>query len=126
MYNPVEYSDNYSDTSESLWQFKRDEINGNADVTTDNSSSFKYKSDLVGDGAADGTVKGVKTGGPFKYLSNFRHSLEMPLIDCKVDFELTWGEKCMQLTLSNSNLYSNLSIIRTNSKSSSIFLKKLL
>ena len=25
MYNLMEYSDNYSDTSESLWQFKRDE-----------------------------------------------------------------------------------------------------
>ena len=33
MYNLIEYSDNYSDTSGSLWQFKRDEINGNADVT---------------------------------------------------------------------------------------------
>ena len=26
MYNLIEYSDNYSDTSGSLWQFKRDEI----------------------------------------------------------------------------------------------------
>ena len=26
MYNLTEYSDNYSDTLESLWQFKRDEI----------------------------------------------------------------------------------------------------
>ena len=25
MYNLIEYSDNYSDTSGSLWQFKRDE-----------------------------------------------------------------------------------------------------
>ena len=25
MYNMIEYSDNYSDTSGSLWQFKRDE-----------------------------------------------------------------------------------------------------
>ena len=25
MYNLIEYNDNYSDTSESLWQFKRDE-----------------------------------------------------------------------------------------------------
>ena len=28
MYNLIEYSDNYSDTSGSLWQFKRDEIGG--------------------------------------------------------------------------------------------------
>ena len=30
MYNLIEYSDNYSDTSGSLWQFKRDEIEGDA------------------------------------------------------------------------------------------------
>ena len=48
MYNLIEYSDSYSDTSGSLWQFKRDEQNMNngnpANVTTDDSSSFKYKS----------------------------------------------------------------------------------
>ena len=44
MYNLIEYSDNYSDTSGSLWQFKRDEIINNADVTSDdNAPSFKYK-----------------------------------------------------------------------------------
>ena len=42
MYNLIEYSDNYSDTSGSLWDFKRDEIDNNADVTNNNSSSFKY------------------------------------------------------------------------------------
>ena len=36
MYNLIEYSDNYSDTSGSLWQFKRYEITNNADVTNDN------------------------------------------------------------------------------------------
>ena len=33
MYNLTEYSNNYSDTSGSLWQYKRDEIINNADVT---------------------------------------------------------------------------------------------
>ena len=38
MYNFIEYSDNYSDTSGSLWQFKRDEIPANnANFTIDNS-----------------------------------------------------------------------------------------
>ena len=45
IYNLIEYSDNYSDTSGSLWQFKRDKQNMNngnpANVTTDDSSSFK-------------------------------------------------------------------------------------
>ena len=35
MYNLIEYSDNYSDTSGSLWHFKRDEMTNNADVTND-------------------------------------------------------------------------------------------
>ena len=45
MYNLTEYSDNYSDTSGRLWQFKIDEQgmhNGNPiDTNADNSSSFK-------------------------------------------------------------------------------------
>ena len=47
MYNLIEYSDDYSDTSGSLWQFKRDEIEGIVDLAVDdnsipnNSSSFK-------------------------------------------------------------------------------------
>ena len=38
MYNLIEYSDNYSDTSRSLWQFKRDEVPANnTDLIIDNS-----------------------------------------------------------------------------------------
>ena len=52
MYNLIEYSENYPDTSGRLWQFKRDEQNMNngnsANVTTTDSSSFKYKSSLIG------------------------------------------------------------------------------
>ena len=53
MYNLIEYSDNYSDTSRSLLQFKWDEIERNVDLTVDadhipnNSSSYKYKSSLI-------------------------------------------------------------------------------
>ena len=49
LYNFIEYSDNYSDTSGRLWQFKRDEVpNDNADLTIDNSQSFKSEAALVG------------------------------------------------------------------------------
>ena len=54
MCNLIEYSDNYSDTSGSLWNFKRDETEGDADLTIDNSSSFKYKANLIGNTVADG------------------------------------------------------------------------
>ena len=56
MYNLIEYSDNYSDTSASLWHFKRDEIINNADVINDNNApSFKYKANLVGNTEKNGT-----------------------------------------------------------------------
>ena len=64
MYNLTEYSDNYSDTSGSLWQFKRDEVpNNNTDLTINNSQSFKYKTALVGNIAiaVNNTNKSVKT-----------------------------------------------------------------
>ena len=98
MYNLIEYSDNYSDTSGSLWQFKRDEIEGDVDLTVDaqhipnNSSSFKYKSSFITD------RNGVKIAVPLKYLSNFWRSLEMPLINCKVELSLKWIENCVLTT----------------------------
>ena len=76
IYNLLEYSDNYADSSGSLWQFTRDELNiaTNPDVTTDNSTSFKYKCSLLGESTADGAnrkFKDVKIVVPLKYLSNF-------------------------------------------------------
>ena len=95
MYNLIEYSDNYSDNSRSLWQVKRDEIGGNVDLTVNaqripnNSSSFKYKSSLTTN------RNGVKIATPLKYLSNFWRSIEMPLINCKVELSLTWNPNCV-------------------------------
>ena len=86
MYNLIEYSDNYSDTSGSLWQFKRDETINNADVTKENNAPlFKYKTNVTGNTESNGRKNGVKIAVPSKYLSNFWRSLEMPLINCKVE-----------------------------------------
>ena len=90
MYNLIEYSDNYSNTSGSLWQLKRDEIVENNDLTVDNSSSFKYKSDIIGNLRQAGTK--TKIIVPLKHLSNFWRSLEIPLINCKVGLSLNWYE----------------------------------
>ena len=79
MYNLIEYSDNYSDTSGSLWNFKRDEIINNADVTNnDNAPSFKYKANIIGDTVVDGANRKnevIKIVVPLKYSSNFWRSL---------------------------------------------------
>ena len=74
MCNLIEYSDNYSDTSGRLWQFKRDEQNMNngnpANVTTADLTSFKYKSSFIGESivaAANRVFKDVKILVPLKY-----------------------------------------------------------
>ena len=95
----IEYSDNYSDTSGSLWCFKRDEVANNANVANnDNAPSFKYKANLIGDTEADGTKQRIKVAILLKYLSNFWRSLEIPLINCKVEISLNWIENCVLTT----------------------------
>ena len=97
MYNLIEYSDNYKDSSATLYQYKRDEppeANAIDDLTANNSSSFKYKISLLG-----GIVRlNVKVVVPLKYLSNFFGSLEMPLINCKLKLNLTWKKECVLST----------------------------
>ena len=108
MYNLIEYSNNYSDTSGSLWQFKRDKQNMNngnpADVITADSSPFKYKSSFLkilraGD---NGVFKCIKIAVPQKYLINFWKSLEMPLINCKIHLELNWTKDCVMSTIADT------------------------
>ena len=102
MYNLIEYSDNYSDTSGSLWQFQGDEIENNATVSVAYSSSFEYKSKFVNNIDNIIKLKGVKIiVVPLKYLSNFWRSTEMPLINCKVELSLTWIENCILATSVN-------------------------
>ena len=99
MYNLIEYSDNYQDSSATLYQYKRDEPPDDVanDLTTNRSSSFKYKVNLIGNAAVAGHLVrlNVKVVVPLKYLSNFFRSLEMPLISCKIKFNLTWKKECV-------------------------------
>ena len=80
MYNLIEYSHNYADSSGSLYHFKRDESPMNdagntLNVALDNSTSCKYKASLLGkatdtDGN-DRSLKNTKIVVPLKYLPNF-------------------------------------------------------
>ena len=107
MYNLIEYSDNYQDSSATLYQYKRDEPpedDAIADLKADNSGSFKYEIKLLGNvtevaGNAAGVKRlNVKIVVPIKYLSNFFRSLEMPLINCKIKLNLTWKKECVLST----------------------------
>ena len=89
----------YSDTSGSLWQFKRDEQNMNdngspADVTTAD-SSFKYKPSILGNPDNNGVLRYVKIVLPLRYLSHFFRLLEIPLINCKIHLEFYWTKNCV-------------------------------
>ena len=93
----LEYSDNYQDSSATLYQYKRDEPAANIanDLTQANLKSFDYKVKLLGNPLLDGAVAKlrVKIVVPLKYLSNFSRSLEMPLINCKIKLNLTWKKE---------------------------------
>ena len=107
MYNLIKYSDNYQDSSATLYQYKRDEPpedDAIADVTANTSSSFKYKIKLLGNvtevaGDAAGVRRlNVKVVVPLKYLSNFFRSLEMTLINFKIKLNLTLKKECVLST----------------------------
>ena len=123
MYNLIEYSDNYSDISGSLWDFKRDEIVDNADMTNDNNApSFNYKANLIGNTETNGTKIVVKIAVPLKYLSNFWRSLKMPLINCKVELSLKWIQN---FVLNTAPIGANADAIGADSATSEITDAKL-
>ena len=99
MYNLIEYSDNYQDLSATLYQYKRDEPpegDAVADLTADNLNSLKYKISLLGNPVVANNIARINVKVvPLKYLSNFSRSLEMPLISCKIELNLTWKKKCV-------------------------------
>ena len=59
-------------------------------TNNDNATSFKYKESRTTDTEANGTKNVAKIAVPLKYFSNFWRSLEMPLINCRVELSLRW------------------------------------
>ena len=59
--------------------------------------------------ANDGRKEGVKIAVPLKYLSNFWRSLEIPLINCKVELSLKWDPNYilsnLTFTITDAKLY---------------------
>ena len=91
MYNLIEYSDNYAKTTGSLWQYFNDEPNDDIE----DSELFKSKIKVTGKTPDDDNEKDVEIMVPLKYLSNFWRTVEMPLINCKVNLILTWSSTCV-------------------------------
>ena len=105
----LEYSDNYADTTASLYQYKRPEPrdnNGNVVSLGTVLSSFKYQSRLVQKqlttpnsenvpaktdpnfANAHRIWKNIKIEVPLKYIGNFFRNLKLPLINTKLHMEL--------------------------------------
>ena len=108
MHNLIEHSSKYSETTESLWFYSRDEAtNFNADIANDNNfKSLKYKTKLLESTEADGAngiLKNTAIVAPLKYLSNFWRSLEVPLINCKVELKIKWTKYCVSPAAGNEN-----------------------
>ena len=90
---------------------KKDEATDfNANIANDNNfKSFKYKAKSSGKTVAqpnpnhaNGILKNATIAMPLKYLSNFWNSLEIPLINCKVEVKLRWTKYCV-LSLAGSD-----------------------
>ena len=79
--------DVYGNTMKILWKYY---IN-NFPV---NNASFKFKQKTTGKTWADGT-KDAKIMMLLKYFSNFLRTIRMLLINCKINFILTWSANCI-------------------------------
>ena len=74
-------------------------------VTTDHSTSFKYKSSILRTPGANGGLRNAKLVIPLKYLSCFFRSLVMPLINCKIYLELNWTKDCVMPNIAGATTF---------------------
>ena len=90
MYDLIEYSNNYSKTSGSLWQYYSNESH----LNDAGAASFKFKLKITVLTEYDGT-KIAKIMVPLKFLSNSWRPLEMLLINCETNLILAWSANCV-------------------------------
>ena len=114
MYNLIEYSDNYSKTSESLQEYRKDipAVNNTVDIGDFNGAnatdSLNFKAKITG----QTEINNVEIMVLLKYLCNFWRTLEMPLINCEVNFFLIWSANCVYNNVVNQG--ATFEITETN------------
>ena len=125
-YNLIEYSDNSSKTSGSLWQHHKDipAVNNAVDIVNfhgaNATDSFNFKTKIMGQTAANnnnGDIAGrvdVEIIVPLKYLSNFWRTIEIPLINCEVELILTCSVHCVIIYTDVANQVPTFTITETN------------
>ena len=119
MYNLIEYSDNYSKTSGSLWQYCKEipAVNNDGNIVDFNGAnatdSFNFKTKITGQTNDDGIIN-VEIMVPLKYLSNFWRTLEIPLINCEVELILKQSANCVIIYTNIANQVPTFTITETN------------
>ena len=119
MYNLIEYSDNYSKTSGSLWQYCKEipAVDNDGDITDFNGAnatdSFNFKTKITAQTNNNGTIN-VEIMVPLKHLSNFWRTLEMSLINCEIEHILTWSRNCDIIYTDVNDQNPTFTIIETN------------
>ena len=99
--NLIEYSNNYSKASGSLWQYWKDisAVKNYPNIPQFNEAnatdSFVFKAKITDQTGNNGRINNVEIMIPLQYLSNFWRTLEMPLINCKVNLILIWSANCV-------------------------------
>ena len=119
MYNLIEYSDNYSKTSGSLWQYCKEipAINNNGNIVdfdgANATDSFNFKAKTTDN---YGRINNVEKMVPLKYLSNFWRTLEMSLTNCEVELILMWSANCVIIStdVNDENQVSKFEIVETS------------
>ena len=102
MYNLLQYSDSYSMTSGSLWNYYRDKVNDSANEIDDNdnkvnnnkttSKSFEYETKIIGSTPNNNNILDAVVV-VLKHLSNFWRYLDLPLINCEIKLDLSWSKE---------------------------------
>ena len=60
-------------------------------ISTRNSKSFGYKTEIIGSlDAGEDEKEDVEIAIPLRYLGNFWRSLDIPLINCEITLILSW------------------------------------
>ena len=120
MYNSVEYNNNYSKTSGSLWQYCKDirAVNNNGNIVNFNednvTDSFNFKTKITGQINDDGEINSVEIMVPLKYVSNFWRTLEMPLINCEIELILDWSVNCVIISTNNASQVPTFTVTEAN------------
>ena len=117
-YNLIEYSDNYSKTSGSLWQYYKDipAVNNDGHIVNFNegnaTDSFNFKTKIAGQTNNDGEINGIEILVPLKYLFSFWRTLEMPLINCEIELRLV--KNCVIISTNVADQIPTFTITETN------------